>query len=139
MKLLLLPIATVLAAALSGLVGRSASAQDAPSPEVLQNVATKLNEHTPVMVDGETELTGIGAEPGAIIYYYRLISIDASTVSPEQIRAVAQPVVANRACTNSMTRREFLDRGVAMRYSYYDRNRQFILTFDITVADCQGR
>jgi hypothetical protein len=139
MKLILWPIASVLIAALSGVVASGASAQEAPSLELLQSVAEKLNEHTPMRVDGETELTSIGAEPGVIIYYYRLINVDASAVPPDQLRAAAQPAVANRACTNAETRRDFLDSGIVMRYSYYDRNRQFMTAFDITVADCQGQ
>jgi hypothetical protein len=107
--------------------------------ELLQSVAERLNKLTPMMVDGETELTSIGAEPGAIVYHYRLINVDASTIPPDRLRAAAQPAVANRACTNAGTRRHFLDRGIVMRYSYYDRNRQFITVFDITVADCQSR
>jgi hypothetical protein len=138
-KLILWPVAIVLAAALSGVVARGASAQEVPSPELLQTVAEKLNEHTPMMVDGETELTSIGVGPGAIVYQYRLINVDASAVPPDQLRAAAQPAVANRACTKAETRRDFLDRGIVMRYSYYDRNRQFITAFDVTVADCQAR
>ena len=138
MKLSLAPLAGVLAATLGAVVASGVSAQETPSPEQLQMVARQLSERTPMMVDGETELTSVGSEPGAIIYYFRLVNVEASAVPADKLEAAARTAVTDKVCTTLQTRRNFLERGIAMRYSYYDKHSQFLLSFDVTAADCRA-
>ena len=111
-------------------------AQDATSLELLQSVAKSVNKLTPMMVDNETELSQVGAEPGALVYHNRLIRATAAAIAVDQLKAFAHPTVAKRACTNPNTRKELLNRGIVMRYIYRDKDGLFLLSFDVTAADC---
>ena len=134
MKLILVSAMVVI---IGGLRPIAATAQDTLSLELLESVAKTLNERMPMKVDSETELTRITAEPGALVYHGRFTSPDVATFPPDQLRAALQPVVTRKACTNSNTRRGFLDRGVTIRYRYSDRDGKFITSFDVTAADCE--
>ena len=70
--------------ALATIEPSNAKAQEAPSLEVLQSVAQSLNKLTPLMVDSETELSRVGAEPGAIVYHNRLIRATASAIQVDK-------------------------------------------------------
>jgi hypothetical protein len=105
----------------------------------LLRIASGLNKNTPMMVDSETEWMNTGAEEGVIIYNYRLVHVSQSSVSAADLRAAAMHGITNAACTTPQTRTQFLDRGIAMRYSYYDQARHLITSFDITQAMCKAR
>lgn len=138
MKLLLAPVMGVLAAVLGAVPASGVHAQETPTADQLQAVARQLSERTPMMVDGETELTSVGAESGAIIYYFRLVNVEASAVPADKLEAAAWTAVTDKVCTNPQTRRNFLERGITMHYSYNDTHGQFLLSFDVTAADCGG-
>ena len=116
-----------------------ATAREPISPARLQAAADKLNNFTPMKVDSVTELSRVRVEGRAFVYEYRLLGIDTSAISPDRIRMFAHAGAAKQNCANAQTRGEFLDRGVVMRYKYFDGNHQLITTFDVTAADCQGR
>jgi hypothetical protein len=44
--------------------------------------------------------------------------------------------VTEGACNRPETRDNFLRKGVTLRYSYFDKNKQYIATVDVTPADC---
>ncbi len=106
------------------------------SVEVLLSVASEINKNTPMMVDAETEMIDVAVEEGTIIYNYRLINVAATSTTRSDLTTALLPTVAKGVCTNPKTRGPLLNRGVVMRYVYYDRNRQFITSFDITRARC---
>ena len=142
MKRLLVLAVGVVAAALGGSIGRdlTRSALHA-EPNVrslgfLLQVASKLNASMPMMVDAETELTNVGAEQGVIVYNYRLVSTDATSLDPLEVSAALRPSVTKASCSNPKTRHEFLDNGIVMRYVYFDRSRRFITSFDVTHSEC---
>jgi hypothetical protein len=128
-----LPLAIV---ALLALAPGAATAQDAPSPELLQRVAETLNRGTPLMIDEDTQLASVGAEPGAIVYHNRLVRVALSAIPVDRLEALARPAVIERACTHPRTRQDLLDRGITMRYEYVDKDGQFVMAFDVTAADC---
>lgn len=142
MKRLLVVLVAVGAAivgwSVAGGVVRSLRKSDADPKAVanLLRIASDLNQYTPMMVDSETEWINTGAEQGVIIYNYRLVHLDQSQVSGADLEATLSPGVVNAACTNPKTRERFLDRGVAMRYSYYDQTRHLMTSFDVTRSKC---
>ena len=115
-------LAGALAAAFGAVLVSGVRAQEAPTAEQLQAVARQLSERTPMMVDGETELTSVGA----------------AAIPADHLEAAARTAVIEKVCTNAQTRRNFLEPGIAMRYSYYDKNSRFLLSFEVTVADCRS-
>ena len=110
--------------------------EDPRSVERLSRVAAELNRSVPVMIDAETELLPVEGVAGMLIYNYRLVSYSVTQVDGQKFAAGAKPRVTQEACDRPETREDFLKKGVTLRYSYYDKNKQHIATFDVTPADC---
>ena len=106
------------------------------SLESLRRVAADLNRSVPVMIDKETELlTAAGAE-GMLIYNYRLVGYSRSQLDPSQFATRIKPGVTRNACNRAETREEFLNKGVILRYAYFDKDKQHIATIDVSPSDC---
>ena len=110
--------------------------EDPRSVEHLRKVAAEINRSVPVMIDQETELLPAVGAPGMLIYNYRLVSYSVAQVNASKFATGAKQRVAQGACGTPETRDDFLKKGVTLRYSYYDKDKQHIATFDVTPADC---
>jgi hypothetical protein len=109
---------------------------DARSVEHLGRVAAEINRSVPVMIDPETELLPTQAAPAMLIYNYRVVRYSVTQLNPERFAAGVKEKVAPNACNRPETRDEFLKKGVTLRYSYFDKDKQHIATVDVTPADC---
>lgn len=106
------------------------------SLESLRRVAAELNRSVPVMIDKETELlTAEGAEE-MLIYNYRLVRYSLSQLDPNQFATRIKPGLTRNACNRAETREQFLNKGITLRYAYFDKDKQHIATIDVTSADC---
>jgi hypothetical protein len=106
------------------------------SHESLRRVAAELNRSVPVMIDKETELlTAEGAEE-MLIYNYRLVRYSLSQLDPNQFATRIKPGLTRNACNRGETREQFLNKGITLRYAYFDNDKQHIATIDVTSADC---
>ena len=110
--------------------------EDPRSPEYLSAIAAEINKSVPVMIDKETELMPVTGAPGMLIYNYRLVGYSVKQLDPRRFAAGAKNRLAETACARSETRDEFLKKGVTLRYSYFDKDKQHIATIDVTPADC---
>jgi hypothetical protein len=133
----------VVAAIVGAVVAREAVAHllSKPEPNVrsrafLTQVASEANKTTPSMVDKETELTTMTALDGVFVYNYRLVSYTKANLNVPKLLANLQPGVVTSSCTNPDTRETFLKKGVVLRYSYADKDRAFLTSFDVAEADC---
>ena len=106
------------------------------SLERLSRIAAEINRSAPVMIDRETELTVVEAYEGMLIYKYRVAAYAVSQLDHEKFAAGAKQRVVQLACNQAETRDEYLKKGVTLRYSYFDKNKQHIATVDVTPADC---
>jgi hypothetical protein len=102
----------------------------------LRQEAVEMNRGLPAMLDKETELTVTEGAPGMFIYRYRLVNVSAAGVDPKNFAAGAKTQLVRMSCSRPETRRDLLSRGVTMRYSYFDKDKQHIATIDVTPADC---
>ncbi len=109
---------------------------DPGSQEYLGKIAAEINKAGAVMIDQETEMMPAEAAPGMLIYNYRLVNYSVIQLDPVKFAAGAKKRVAQGACNRPETRDYFLKKGVALRYSYFDKNKQHIATVDVTPADC---
>jgi hypothetical protein len=98
------------------------------SKEYLSKVAAEINRSVPVMIDQETELM--------LIYNYRLVSYSSAQLDANKFAAGAKQRVAQAACSRPETRDDFLKKGVTLRYSYFDKDKQHIATIDVAPSDC---
>jgi hypothetical protein len=113
--------------------------EDKPDPrsvEFLGKLAQEINRSVPVMIDQETELMPVTAAAGTLIYNYRLVNYSATQVDSQKFREGAQKQLSQTACTRPETREDFLKKGVTLRYSYFDKDRQHIATIDVTPSAC---
>jgi hypothetical protein len=106
------------------------------SEESLNRLAAEINRRVPVMIDKETELLpAVGAE-GLLTYNYRLVSYSVAQFDATRFAVGAKERVTQGACNRPETRDDLLKNGVTLRYSYYDKDKQHIVTIDISSADC---
>jgi hypothetical protein len=109
---------------------------DPRSQQSLSKVAAEINRSVPVMIDKETELLAVVGAEGMLIYNYRLVSYAVAQVDHGKFAAGAKRQVTQGACNQAETRDGFLKKGITLRYSYFDKNKQHIATVDVTPADC---
>ena len=109
---------------------------DPRSVDYLNEIAAEINRSVPVMIDEETELLPAGAGHAMLIYNYRLVKHSVAQLDHQRFAAGAKQKVTQGACSRSETRDGFLKEGVTLRYSYFDKEKQHIATFDVTPADC---
>ena len=128
----------VLASYMAWLVlpGFSQKEEDPRSQEYLSGIAAEINRTVPMMIDQETELMPVVGAPGMLIYNYRLVGYSVTKLDHQKFAAGAKQRVTQGACVRPETRDEFLKKGVTLRYSYFDKDKQHIATVDVTPADC---
>jgi hypothetical protein len=73
-----------------------------------------------------------------LIYNYRLVNYSVTQIDRAKFAAGAKQRLRQNACNTAETRGDFLNRGVTLRYTYYDKDKQHIATVDVTPADCAG-
>ena len=110
--------------------------EDPRSVKHLETIAAAINRSVPVMIDAETELLPAVGAPGMLIYNYRLVSYAVAQLDAKKFAAGAKQHLMQNACATPETRDDFLKKGVTLRYSYYDKDKQHIATVDVTPADC---
>jgi hypothetical protein len=110
--------------------------KDPRSIEHLSREAAQLNRSLPVLIDKETELTSTEAADAMFIYKYRLVNISVDKVDHAKFTAAAKPQLVQNSCNRPETRDDFLSKGITMRFSYFDKDKQHIATIDVTPADC---
>jgi hypothetical protein len=118
---------------LPGLLSKN---EDPRSQARLSRIAAELNRSVPVMIDAETELMPSETAEGLFVYNYRLVNYSAGQIDRAKFTAGAKQRVTQSACTRAETRDEFLDKGVTLRYTYYDKDKKQIATFDVKPEDC---
>jgi hypothetical protein len=106
------------------------------SAERLSRIAAELNRSVPVMIDKETELTLVEGHEAMLIYKYRLVLYSVRQLDHERFAAGVKQRVTQGACNQPEMRGDYLKKGVTLRYSYFDKDKQHIATVDVTPADC---
>lgn len=110
--------------------------KDPRSIEHLSREAAQLSRSLPVLIDKETELTSTEAGHAMFIYKYRLVNVSVDKVDHAKFTVAAKPQLVQNSCNRPETRNDFLSKGITMRFSYFDKDKQHIATIDVTPADC---
>jgi hypothetical protein len=108
----------------------------AGSVEHMNREAAQLNRSLPAVLDKETELMIAEGAHGMLIYKYRLINVSAAQLDYRRFAAEAKPKLVQAACSNPATRSDFLTKGISLRYSYFDKDKQHLATIDVAPKDC---
>lgn len=109
---------------------------DPRSQEYLSRIAAELNRGVPLMIDKETELMPSSGHDGMLIYNYRLVGYSWKDFDYQRFAAGARERLVQNACSRPETRDDFLKKGVTLRYSYFDKDKQHFATIDVTPKDC---
>jgi len=110
--------------------------EDPRSRERLSKLAAEFNRSVPVMIDKDTELFMVEAHDAMLIYQYRLVPYSLGQLDHEKFAVGAKQRVTQGACNQPDLREDYLKKGVTLRYSYFDKDKQHIATIDVTPADC---
>ena len=102
----------------------------------MNKIAAEINRSVPVMIDQETELMPAAGAPGMLIYNYRLGNVSVAQVDHNKFATGAKERLKQGVCNRPETRDDFLKKGVTLRYSYFDKDKQHIATVDVTPSDC---
>lgn len=106
------------------------------SIEHMQREAAQLNRTLPALLDKETELTITEGAHGMLIYKYRLVNVAVGRLDHQRFAVESKPKLILASCTTRGTRDDFLGKGISLRYSYFDKDKQHIATIDVTPNDC---
>jgi hypothetical protein len=109
---------------------------DPGSQESLARIAAGINRSVPVMIDQETELMPAVGAPAMLIYNYRLVNVSVAQLDHSKFATGAKERLKQGVCNRPETRDDFLKKGVTLRYSYFDRDKQHIATVDVAPSDC---
>ena len=105
----------------------------------LSRYSNERNKTLPMMVDRDTELTGIGVDhPATVIYKHRLVNetAGATTDLPQTIVEYMRPRVRTQLCSTPDSLELFKKYGTTFRYSYYDRDLTYLASVEVTPRDC---
>ena len=112
------------------------SSEDLRSIEHLSREAAQLNRSLPAVLDKETELMITEGAHAMFIYKYRLLNVSVTKMDYRKFIAAVRSKLVQTSCNRPETRNDFLTKGVTMRFSYFDKDKQHFATIDVTPADC---
>ena len=136
-KIFTLVVAALLfGAAIWWAVPKPSDGENPRSQSSLNRLADQINRGVPVMIDKETELLAAVGTEGMLTYNYRLVSYSVSQLNASKFAAGAKERVRQGVCNRPETRDDLLKQRVALRYSYFDKDKQHIATIDVLPADC---
>jgi len=108
-------------------------ASDWGSSENLTAAANDLNKNLPMMVDKITEAFVVTPRDHELEFSYRVVTLQASEIDINTNGIKSDRI--NYTCSTP-TIRPLIDRGISIRYSYYDKNRQYIFSTLVKKSDC---
>ena len=100
--------------------------------ELLSKTAIKINEDCPLKIDEYTRLdsTSLSA-PKTLKYYYTLVQINKNQVNSDTIKRYMSKQIVDQIKKESNLS-GLKEREISFLYSYYDKNGNFIVEFNIT-------
>jgi hypothetical protein len=96
----------------------------------------KQEHRFPVMVDEETEAFDVRAQRGTLVYYYRLVNVNANGFDARGYLDRVKPVVTERFCGQES--QGLFKQGVVLRASYVDKAHLAIGSLDVNPGDCEA-
>ncbi len=100
--------------------------------KAMMQVASKLNETCPVMVDQETRLDNVIAMPDNVFQYnYTLVNWVKDSLDVEIFEQNMQPQILNTVKTNP-DMKSFRDHKVTLAYNYKDKDGTYITKISVS-------
>jgi len=103
----------------------------------LEQISKEANKALPKAIDAETEIISISVPSDTMFNYdYRLVDQSFGAIKKEEFEAIVSPIALSNACKSEKVKEMFLRKGVTLRSSYYDKDRNLITSIDIKPSDC---
>lgn len=103
---------------------------------LLLEIAYKLNEQTPIMVDSETRLDLITSIGKQMQYKYTMVNSDKNNIDSNQFKNKMRTMLTKNQCSNKNILL-FLNNGVSYQYTYFDKNGLLISVVKISIDKCK--
>lgn len=103
--------------------------------KALWQIASAINQSTPITVDQETVLVNVVAQPDGLVYNYVLANYSSSEVDSNLFLENMYPAVVNQVCSHPDLQ-VFWQNDVSLYYSYSGNDRGFIGRFHISPSNC---
>jgi uncharacterized protein YxeA len=116
----------------------AAYAEDMTSKAYLTKVAQEVKKklELPKMVDEETKLVDIEAFDKEFQYDYILVNYKSKDLDSAKFIAIMKPQLKEAVCNNEKVKKQFLDKGVAVSYSYSGTDNKLIGKVSVTQEFC---
>lgn len=104
--------------------------------EALAKVSAQINKKTPMLVDKDTRLDKVSAEPGQQLkYHYTLLGVRNGDVNTAEFSKTIKPQLKTRLCENTEMQK-FLKNGVSISYLYRTNDGRAIGGAEFAPKDC---
>lgn len=101
----------------------------------LFKIVSDLNSNLPVMVDSETRWDTTAGVNNTIIYFYTIINYQKEEIDPIALKNELSPGIRSQVCTLPDLK-TIRDNGMLMKYSYSDKDGDFIMDIEIDTKTC---
>lgn len=129
------------AASLGDMVGMlagypSARGEERGIDDALVNLSRHMNRKVPLMVDTDTRLDRVTAEPGhKLSYHYTLTAAPKNEMNSKEFVKAIRPMLQQRLCASSEMK-GFLQNGVTIAYVYRGADGKPLGATQFHPADC---
>jgi hypothetical protein len=97
-------------------------------PDV-KDIAVKVNEHFPRMIDEDTRIDRVTAGDNQLIYHCTLINRRAADIDPMLAEYMENKIRAN--LLNDKYARQFLENGISLRIDYYSADDYLVASIEL--------
>lgn len=109
--------------------------QNVSKQQALWQVASQLNQSTPIQIDQETILSNVSVEGDGLVYNYLLVNYSSAEISPQELVDALYPGVKSAVCSQPEMKPALRD-GISFHYSYSGNDRNYIAKFVVKPSDC---
>ncbi len=119
------------------LMGKSGSQDHEKSiDDALTKVSAQMNKKMPIILDKDTRLDKVSAEPGRHLkYHYTLVSVRHGDINTAEFSKVIKPQLKSRLCED-VEMQKFLKNGVSVSYLYKTNDGRAIGGAEFSPSDC---
>jgi hypothetical protein len=118
--------------------GTGRDGQEKLMDAVLVRVSAYMNKRMPEVVDHDTRLDRVSAEPGShFSYHYTLMDSNGATADRAKFARTIRPAMKSRLCENSQVR-SFLAHGITVAYVFKSKDGAPVGGAEFAPASCDG-
>lgn len=108
---------------------------------VLSEAASDINKQLPAMIDKDTEVMYSRAAEGEFSFHNRMVNVTLAELTgsgfvESDLETKIRPGAVHQNCTNPELRDGYLEKGVNLKFVYYDKDKKRVGSFTVSAEDC---